>query len=283
MKIFKKISLVMASAMLLGSTLTATTPEVKAAPLTGKVAITGSTASLPLTQEAGKQFKAKNPGVTVTATGTSSLAGAQAVSKGTVQIGACDWNATKAVPGFSAFPGLIAYPIAVVPFTTIVNKNVQVSNLTTKQLQDIFAGRVKNWSQVGGQNAPIVVVNRAVGSGTRVNFQAKLLKGATIAKIGKEVASGGAMATAVSTTPNAIGYIDLAKVTTTMKSVKYNGVAATTTNVINKTYPGWAYTYYLTKGQPTGATKAFIDYVRSTGFQNTTVKTMKFIPLTSMK
>ncbi|MFY4776596.1 phosphate ABC transporter substrate-binding protein [Metabacillus sp. RGM 3146] len=283
MKFFKNLPIVMASAILLGTALTQTPAEVNAAPLTGTVTVSGSSAIHPLTVEAGKQFKAKNPGVTVTSTATNSLKGAQAVSNGTVKIGASDWDNSKSVPGFTAIKGLVPHPIAVIPFATIANNNVKVSNLTTKQLQDIFAGRVKNWNQVGGQNAPIVVINRASGSGTRVNFQSKLLKGASIAKIGKEVASGGDMATAVSKTPNAIGYIDLAKVTSAMKTEKYNGVAPTTANVINKTYPGWAYGFYLTKGTATGATKSFIDYVRSSQFQTTTVKKMGFIPLTSMK
>jgi phosphate transport system substrate-binding protein len=283
MKFFKSLPIVMASAILLGSTLTTTSLIANAATLTGKVTASGSSALNPLTVEAGKQFHAKYSGVTITSTATNSRQGAQAVSKGTVQIGASDWDESKSVPGFKAIPGLVPHPVAVIPFAAIVNKGVQVSNLTTKQLQDIFAGKVTNWKQVGGQNAPIVVINRASGSGTRVNFQLKLLKGAPIAKIGKEVASAGDMAKAVSTTKNAIGYIDLEKVTSAMKVEKYNGIAPTTSNIINKTYPGWAYGYYMTKGNPTGATKAFIDYVRSSQFQNTTVKAMKFMPLTSMK
>jgi phosphate transport system substrate-binding protein len=286
MKIFKKLSLVMASAVLLGSTLTATAPATThAAPVSGKVTVAGSTALLPLTLQAAKQFKQKNPMVSIPASGAGSITGPQAVMRGAAQIGACDWDATKDVPGFKAFPGLVAHKVAVIPFATIVNKSVKVDNLTTKQLQDIFSGKVKNWSQVGGQNAPIVVVNRAFGSGTRVNYQAKALKGAQFMKSGstyKEVKSSGDMATAVSTTPNAIGFIDLVYVKGDLKALKYNGVAATTSNVLNKTYPVWAYGYYLTKGQPTGATKAFIDYVRSPQFQNSTLKKMSFLPITSM-
>jgi phosphate transport system substrate-binding protein len=75
----------------------------------------------------------------------------------------------------------------------------------------------------------------------------------------------------------------LVYVNSDLKALKFNGVAATTDNVINGKYKIWSYGYYMTKGQPTGATKAFIEYVQSSKFQTTTVKKMKFIPLSAMK
>ena len=88
----------------------------------------------------------------------------------------------------------------------------------------------------------IIVVNRAFGSGTRVNFQMKALEGTDFMSKGsnyKEVKSSGDMKTAIETTPNAIGYIDLVYVTSKMKALKINGVAPTEANVINGTYKVW--------------------------------------------
>ncbi|WP_027415181.1 phosphate ABC transporter substrate-binding protein [Aneurinibacillus terranovensis] len=285
MNLFKKVStIIMASALLMSSALGIAQPSTADAAVTGKVTIAGSSALLPLSRQAINEFKRTNPGVVITASASSSISGPQSVLSGAATIGACDWNATKAVPGFKAFPGLVAHKVSVTPFATIVNKSVNVDNLTTSQLQGIFSGKITNWKQVGGQNAPIVVINRAFGSGTRVNYQIKALKGATMkgAPQYKEVKSSGDMKTAVSTTPNAIGYIDLVYVTGDLKAVKYNGVAPTTQNVINGKYPVWEYGYYLTKGQPTGATKAFIDYVTSSKFQQGSLRAMKFIPVTSV-
>jgi phosphate transport system substrate-binding protein len=286
--LFKKISaMAVASILMVGSYSGAFSSVANAAtPIKGKIVVAGSTALLPLTLQAAKEFKKLNPEVSIAAAGAGSITGPQSVVKGSAQIGACDWDATTTVPDFKAFSGLVANKVAIIPFATIVNDNVKVDSLTTEQLQGIFTGKYTNWKQVGGQDADIIVVNRAFGSGTRVNYQMKALGGKKITKLSsnyKEVSSSGTMFSAVSTTPNSIGYIDLVYVKSGVKALKYNGVAATTANVINKTYPVWAYGYYLTKGQPTGATKAFIDYVQSAKFQQGSVKSMKFIPISSMK
>jgi phosphate transport system substrate-binding protein len=251
----------------------------------GKIVITGSSALLPLTNQASKEFKKSNPGTMVSASASSSIAGPQSASKGTAQIGACDWDATKAVPGFKAFSGLVAHKVAVIPFATVVNKNVNVSNLSGAQLRGIFTGKITNWKEVGGQNAPIVVINRKFGSGTRVNYQLKALGGADFEKTAnyKEAGSSGEMKTAVQTTPNAIGYIDLVYVSGDMKALSYNGVLATVDNVIKGKYPVWGTGYYLTKGAAKGAVGEFIKYVQSAKFQQGSLKKMKFIPISSMK
>jgi phosphate transport system substrate-binding protein len=254
--------------------------------VSGSITINGSSALLPLMLQAKKDFTARNPRVKMAVSGTSSISGPQSVRRGVAQIGTCDWDASTDVPGFKKFDGLVANKVAAIPFATIVNSANPVNNLTQQQLIDIFTGKTTNWKEVGGNDAPIVVVNRAFGSGTRVNYTAKALKGATIIKSGsnyKEASSSGVMATTVKTTPNAIGYIDLVYVASGMKAVSFNGVAPTVSNVINKSYPIWGYGYMMTKGQPSGATKAFIDYVQGKTFQNGAVKKMKFIPIGSIK
>jgi len=284
--LFKKLSFVaLSSALLLGSSL-GVTEKAEASQVTGKVVVAGSSALLPLTQQAAKEFKKANPKVSISVSGTASIVGPQSVSKGSATIGACDWDATKPVPGFNAFKGLKAYPIAVIPFATIVHKSNPVKNLTTKQLQDIFAGKITNWKEVGGKDEPIIVINRVHGSGTRVNYQMKALKGSAFMTKGenyKEVQSNGNMVQAVATTPNAIGYTDLAYIKGDIKAVAYNGIAPTVQNVTSGKYPVWGYGYLLTKGEATGANKAFIQYIQSKKFQQGSLKKLKFIPITAMK
>ncbi|MWV46768.1 phosphate ABC transporter substrate-binding protein [Paenibacillus sp. HJL G12] len=283
MKIFKKMSLLAAASLVAVSTLVGSASA--ASSLSGKITINGSTALLPLTLQAAKEFQKLNPKVKIAASGKGSVTGPQAVKKGIADIGACDWDASMDVPGFKAFDGQVANKVAVIPFATIANKNVKVSNLTTEQLKGIYSGKITNWKEVGGDNADIVVITRAFGSGTRVNYQAKALAGGDIVKKDKnykEVGSSGDMKTAVATTPNAIGYIDLVYVNSDIKAISHNGVAPTTDNVINGTYKIWAYGYYMTKGQPTGATKAFIEYVQSQKFQQGSLKKLKFIPISAM-
>ncbi|WP_276354241.1 phosphate ABC transporter substrate-binding protein [Cohnella caldifontis] len=257
-----------------------------ASSLSGKIVVNGSSALLPLTLQAASEFKKLNPKVKISASAAGSVTGPQSVRKGIADIGACDWDASTDVPGFKKFEGQVANPVAVIPFAAVVNKNVKVESLTNKQLADIFSGKITNWKDVGGSDADIVVVNRAFGSGTRVNFQMKALNGTEFMSKGdnyKEVKSSGDMKTAVDTTPNAIGYLDLVYVTGSIKALKINDVAPTEENVINGKYKVWGYGYYMTKGEPTGATKAFIEYVQSAKFQNGSLKKLKFIPLSAMK
>lgn len=257
-----------------------------ASKLSGKIVINGSSALLPLTLQAANEFKKLHPKVKISASAAGSVTGPQAVRKGIADIGACDWDASTDVPGFKKFDGQVAHKIAVIPFAAAVNSGVKVDGLTTKQLQDIFSGKVKNWKDVGGPDMDIVVVNRAFGSGTRVNFQDKALKGVEFMSKGdnyKEVSSSGNMKTAIETTPGAIGYLDLVYVTNKMTALKIDNVAPTEANVINGKYKVWGYGYYMTKGQPDGATKAFIEYVQSKTFQNGSLKKLKFIPISAMK
>lgn len=284
MKMFKKLTLTALTAVI--SVSAAFASIASADSLSGKITVNGSTALLPLTLQAAKEFQKLHPKVKIAASGKGSVTGPQAVSKGIADIGACDWDASVDVPGFKAFPGQVANKVAVIPFATIVNKNVGVDNLTTEQLKGIYSGKITNWKEVGGADANIIVITRAFGSGTRVNYQAKALAGGDIVKKPKdykEVGSSGDMKTAVATTPNAIGYIDLVYVSGDVKAVKFNGVEASVNNVINGSYKVWSYGYYMTKGQPTGTTKAFIDYVQSKKFQEGSLKKLKFIPISAMK
>ncbi|RED56552.1 phosphate ABC transporter substrate-binding protein [Cohnella lupini] len=283
MKLFKSLSVAAMAIALVASSISSVGA---ASSLKGKIVINGSSALLPLTLQAANEFKKLNPKVKISASAAGSITGPQSVRKGIADIGAVDWDASTDVPGFKKFDGQVANKVAVIPFAAVANKNVGVSNLTTKQLQDIFSGKVTNWKDVGGSDASIIVVNRAFGSGTRVNFQMKALAGSEFLSKGsnyKEVKSSGDMKTAIETTPNAIGYIDLVYVTSNMKALQINGVAPSEANVINGTYKVWGFGYFMTKGKPEGAVKAFIEYIQSVKFQNGSLKKLKFIPISAIK
>jgi phosphate transport system substrate-binding protein len=283
----KKLTLLVLSfALLFGYSFGVHESTVSAKTLSGKIVVAGSSALLPLTQQAAKEFKKANRKVSISVSGSSSIAGPQSVLKGSATIGASDWDATKPVPGFKAFEGLVAHKIAVIPFATIVHKENKVKNLTTKQLQDIFTGKIKNWKEVGGDDHEIVVVTRSVGSGTRVNYIEKALNGVDINDKSSNVVKAGKsgeMVTKVQENKYAIGYVDLPYVKGDIKAIDFNGVAATIANIKNGKYGIWGYGYLLTKGQPKAADKAFIEFIQSAKFQKNTAAKLKFIPLSEMK
>jgi phosphate transport system substrate-binding protein len=239
--------------------------------------------------QAKKEFNQMHPKVKIAVSGVSSIVGPMSVKKGTAQIGVCDWDASKDVPGFKKFAGQVPNKLVAIPFTFVVHKNNPVTNLTTAQAQGIYKGTITNWNQVGGNNAPIVVVNRTFGSGTRVAFTDIVFGGmknnefVTGANAISATSSGNMRTAVEGNNENAIGFLDLVFVTGNVKSISYNSVAPTVANVINKTYPIWTYGYGMTAGNATGATKAFLDYVQSKKFQNGSVKKLKYIPVTAIK
>jgi ABC-type phosphate transport system substrate-binding protein len=78
-------------------------------------------------------------------------------------------------PAPKGYPALVGHPVAVILFAVVVNKDAEVYNLTVPQVRGIFAGTITNWRQAGGANVPVRIVARTPGSGTRANFDAKVL------------------------------------------------------------------------------------------------------------
>lgn len=120
------------------------------------------------------------------------------------------------------------------------NSSNPVSDLTLDQLAKIFKGEITNWSELGGEDANIVVVSREDGSGTRtafeelVGFEDALVDGATIAD------GNGNVASTVEENPNAIGYVSfttLEENSDKLSGVKINGAEPSPKNVLDKSYP----------------------------------------------
>ena len=254
------------------------TPKVET--LKGNFTAVGSTALQPLVDEASKQFMTINTGVQISVAGGGSGTGLSQVSSGAAQIGNSDIFAEEK-SGVDASQ-LVDFKVAVVGMAAVVNPNVTVTDLTTKQLVDIFTGKVTNWKEVGGENLKIVVVNRAAGSGTRATFKKFALGGAEEVKSMEEDANG-TVRTIVKTTPGAISYLALSYIDSSVKALGLNGVAPTKDNIVTGRYAVWAYEHMYTKGQPTGAVKAFMDYMLSKDVQTTLVPKLGYIPATDMK
>ena len=95
--------------------------------------------------------------------------------------------------------------------------------------------------------------------------------------------SNGAVRSAIGSTPGGFGYVDAAYVDKTIKALSYDGVTYSIQAVIDGKYPIYTFGRMFTKGEPTGATKVFIDYVTSAKFQEAYAEKNGFIPVTKMK
>jgi phosphate transport system substrate-binding protein len=174
--------------------------------------------------------------------------------------------------------------VCVVGIAVVVNPNVKVDNLTSQQLIDIFTGKITNWKDVGGDDMKITLINRPSNSGTRATFKKYALKGADEAEgMALKEDQSGTVKQTVSQTEGAISYLAFSYLDEKTKPLKIDGIEPTSENVSNGTYPVWAYEHMYTKGEATGLTKSFIDYILSEEVQDNLVTKLKFIPIKDMK
>lgn len=239
----------------------------------------GSTALQPLVKIAADDFMTKNNGVQVNVSGGGSFTGLNNVASGSVDIGNSDVEVTAELKD----KGLVDHQVAVAPFLLIVNKDVTVDNLTKAQIKDIFTGKVTNWKDVGGKDEKIAIIGRAKSSGSRATISKILMDGADFTDAATAQDSTGNLITGVAQTPGSIGYIDAAYLKDTVKALKIDGVAFSAETVVNGQYKVYAYEHMYTKGEPTGTTKAFIDYIMSADFQEKNVEKAGFLPVSKMK
>lgn len=249
--------------------------------LSGTVTASGSTALQPLVQAAAKDFMEKHKNVNISVTGGGSGTGLKNVADGTSDIGNSD---VKAGDEFKD-KNLKEHIVAIAPFAIIVNEQVNVDNLTKQQATDIFTGKITNWKEVGGKDQKITVVTRPDSSGSRKLVKQIVLDGKEITKDAVVQESSGAMVTAVKSTPGAIGYVDTpyVKEGSGVKAIKFDGVEYSKENIKSGKYKLYGEERMYTKGEPTGAVKAFLDYILSDEFQNNSVEKLGFLPANLLK
>jgi phosphate transport system substrate-binding protein len=138
-----------------------------------------------------------------------------------------------------------------------------VKALTKAQIKDIYTGKVSNWSEVGGKDAKIVVVNRDTSSGTFEAFETLALNKEKVRPDALTTASNQGVAQTVAQTPNAIGYIGHGFISPRVRAVTVDRIEATKQNIISGKYPLSRYLYVYTNGRPSGSVQRFIAFLLS--------------------
>ena len=196
------------------------------ADLSGSISMVGSTSMEKFANALSEAFMEKYPKVTVTAEFVGSGAGIEAVSNGTADIG----NSSRNLKDEEKAKGVAENIVAIDGIAVVVDPANTVEDLTKDQLTSIYDGSVTNWKDVGGNDAPIVVVGREAGSGTRGAFE-ELLKLEDACKYSNELDSTGAVMAKVASTPGSIGYVSLDVLDDTVKAVKLDGAEPTEENI----------------------------------------------------
>ena len=224
----------------------------------GVIDIAGGTAHIPVMKEAARQIMEANPAVRITVAGGGSGVGVQKVGEGIVQIG----NTGRALkPAEVEKYGLVSFPFAIDGVAVAVNPANKVEGLTKAQIKDIFSGKIANWKEVGGADAPISLYVREDGSGTRETFEERALDKGASAAGANVVNSNGAMKTAIGQDPNAIGYVGIGHLDKSIKGISVDGMAPSQENAASGQYTVTRLLYMNTKGEPQGITRGFVDYI----------------------
>jgi phosphate transport system substrate-binding protein len=244
-----------------------TTSKLGAADISGTITGSGSSALLPLAQDAAKAFKEKYPNVSITLNAGGSGDGLKQVSDGSVNIGNSDVEAASKLTADQA-KELVDHKVCVVTMAPIVSKDVGITNLTKEQLISIFTAQITNWKDVGGPDEAIVLVTRPTTSGTRALFTRYALNGNQEASnAALETDNSGTLMKSVEENKGAIGYVALSYLVgdnaNKVTAVAIDGAAPTLENTYNGKYPVWGYEHMYTKGEATGAVKEYLNFICS--------------------
>jgi len=247
----------------------------------GNLVITGSTTVLPIAQKVAEAYMSQNPDVKISISGGGSGEGIKALIDGTTSIADSsrfikDSEIKQAVDkGRYPVPFAIAYD-CIVP---VVHPSNTVVNLTVQQLKGIYKGEIKNWKEIGGPDKKIVVISRDTSSGTYEVWEDKVMNKERVTPAALLQASNGAIVQAVSSNPNAIGYIGIGYADNSVKALMVDRVKASAETALNGTFPIHRALYMFTDGWPKGDTLNFINFMLNPQKGQRYVKEEGFVPL----
>lgn len=227
---------------------------------TDTVSTDGSTSMEKVIGALKETFEAENKGITVTYNPTGSGTGITAVAEGRCDIGL----SSRDLKDEEKANGLEETVIAYDGIAIIVNPENGVDDLTIEDIARIYTGEIKNWNEVGGMDAEIVLIGREAGSGTRDGFES-ITGTKDQCKLRQELTSTGDVITTVAGNPGAIGYASLASVKDSVKTLRVDGMAPSEASIKDGSYKVQRNFVLVTKKDTklSDAAQKFFDYITS--------------------
>ena len=226
---------------------------------TGSVATDGSTSMEKVIGALGEAFQ-NDTGISFTYNPTGSGGGIKAVQEGRCDIGL----SSRELKAEEKEAGLSGTVLAYDGIAVIVNPENSVADLSVETIAKIYTGEITNWSEVGGNDAEIVLIGREAGSGTRDGFES-ITDTEDACKYRQELTSTGDVITTVAQNPGAIGYASVASVKDTVKALTVDGVAPTDETIKDGSYVVQRPFVLVTKtdAKLSEAAQKFFDYITS--------------------
>lgn len=237
-------------------------PETDSSNLNGTVVITGSTSVDKILNDMIDEFQAINPDVTINYTGTGSSAGIADTLAGSNDLGASSREVKEEEKADNIKEVVFAHDgIAV-----ITNPANPVADISVENLAKIYSGEITNWNQLGGNDAPIVIVSREGASGTRSAFE-ELIKLEDVGGLSEDamvVEGNGNVQTSVAGNENTIGYVSFSFIDDTVKALTVENIEATAENAKAGSYPlSRPFLFVYDENNYTPQTQAFVEFVLS--------------------
>ena len=259
------------------------TPAAKAGTITAK----GSDTLVILAQKWAEVYMGKHSGTKIQVTGGGSGTGFAALQNQTTDLA----NASRkiksteiaaCVKAFGKRP--TEYKVCLDGLSVYVNAENPVKEMSIEQLELIFTGKIKNWKEAGGMDAPITVYSRENSSGTYEFFKEHVLKNKDFASSAQTMPGTAALLQAVAKDKNGIGYGGAAygagaKHLFVKETEGSKGIEPTEENIMNGTYPIWRYLYiYVNPALDKGEMADYLTWIRSDDGQKV-VKDVGYFPL----
>jgi phosphate transport system substrate-binding protein len=243
-----------------------------------KLVLTGSSTIAPLATEIGKRFESLHSNVRVDVQTGGSSRGVSDARAGLADIG----MASRALKDDEK--DLVGFTVALDGISVILNKANPVETLNKQQIIDIYTGKIINWKEVGGNDAPITVVNKAEGRSTLELFLHYFGLKNTDVKPHVVIGDNQQGIKTVVGNPDAIGYVSVGTAEyeagqgAAIKLLPLEGIAASVENVRNRSFPLSRPLNLVTRTEPVGIAKDFIEFAGSTQV-NDLIEAQYFVPV----